>query len=157
VSAVASTRDVLRGTRTKAAKMVAKSFPLNAVRVRALRAAGYEVGRDVYVGEELHVTDELYGARGVLRIGDRAAIAQRVLIVLSSHANNSHIGTFTAPVVGCVEIGADAWIGAGAILLPNVTIGAGAVVGAGSVVTRDVAPGMVAVGNPAREIRPVQR
>jgi acetyltransferase-like isoleucine patch superfamily enzyme len=154
---MASKFEIMRGTGTKAAKMVAKSFPLNVVRVRALRAAGYEVGQDVYVGEELHVTDELYGVRGVLRIGDRAAISQRVLIVLCSHANNSRIGAFVAPVVGRVVIGPDAVIGAGAILLPNVTIGAGAVVGAGSVVTRDVAPGMVAVGNPAREIRAVKR
>ena len=33
-----------------------------------------------------------------------------------------------------------AWIGAGAIILPNVTIGKGAVVDAGAVVTKDVPP-----------------
>jgi maltose O-acetyltransferase len=49
-----------------------------------------------------------------------------------------------------VDIGADVWVGGGAIILPGVTIGSRAVIGAGSVVTRDVPPGATAVGNPAR-------
>jgi maltose O-acetyltransferase len=50
-----------------------------------------------------------------------------------------------------VSIGANVWIGAGAIILPGVTIGADALVGAGAVVTRDVRPGATVVGNPAKE------
>jgi maltose O-acetyltransferase len=53
-----------------------------------------------------------------------------------------------------VEIGADVWIGGGAIILPGVRIGDRAVIGAGSVVTRDVPEGMFAAGNPCRVIRP---
>jgi maltose O-acetyltransferase len=52
-----------------------------------------------------------------------------------------------------VTIGADAWIGGGAIICPGVTIGDSVVIGAGSVVTRDIAPGMFAAGNPCRAIR----
>lgn len=55
-----------------------------------------------------------------------------------------------------VDIGADVWVGGGAIILPGVTIGARAVIGAGSVVTRDVPAGMFAAGNPCRVIRPVE-
>ena len=51
-----------------------------------------------------------------------------------------------------VRIGANAWIGGGAIILPGVTIGDDAVVGAGAVVTHDVAPGTTVAGNPARRI-----
>ncbi len=75
----------------KLAKMIAKSFPLNAVRVRALRLAGYRVGEAVYIGEEFHVTDSLASDRCALRIGDRVAIAQRVLVVLESHPNHSRL------------------------------------------------------------------
>jgi acetyltransferase-like isoleucine patch superfamily enzyme len=46
-------------------------------------------------------------------------------------------------------------VGGGAILLPAVEIGEEAFIGAGAVVTNDVPPRMLAVGNPARVIREV--
>jgi acetyltransferase-like isoleucine patch superfamily enzyme len=53
-----------------------------------------------------------------------------------------------------LEIGHDAWIGAGAIILPSCSkVGLGAVIGAGSVVTRNVPDFAIVAGNPARLIR----
>jgi acetyltransferase-like isoleucine patch superfamily enzyme len=46
-------------------------------------------------------------------------------------------------------------VGGGAVLLPGVEIGEEAFVGAGAVVVRDVPPRAVVVGNPARQIREV--
>jgi acetyltransferase-like isoleucine patch superfamily enzyme len=46
-------------------------------------------------------------------------------------------------------------IGGGAILLPGVEIGEEAFVGAGAVVTKHVEPRMLVVGNPARVMRAV--
>ena len=46
-------------------------------------------------------------------------------------------------------------IGGGVILCPGIEIGSEAFVGAGAVVTKDVAPGVVVVGNPARVLRSV--
>jgi len=54
-----------------------------------------------------------------------------------------------------VDIGADVWVGGGAIILPGVSIGARAVIGAGSVVTRDVPEGVFAAGNPCRVVREI--
>ena len=54
-----------------------------------------------------------------------------------------------------IRVGNDVWIGAHVCVLPGVTIGDGAVIGAGSVVTRDVPPGVLAVGNPCRVVRPI--
>lgn len=51
------------------------------------------------------------------------------------------------------NVGDDVEIGAGAILLGNITIGRGASIGAGAVVLRDVPAGCVARGNPARIFR----
>jgi hypothetical protein len=53
-----------------------------------------------------------------------------------------------------VSIGHDVWIGHGAIVLPGRHIGTGAVVGAGAVVTKDIPAYQIAVGNPARVLRP---
>ena len=46
-------------------------------------------------------------------------------------------------------------VGGGAVLCPGIEIGEEAFVGAGAVVVRDVPPRVVVVGNPARELRAV--
>lgn len=51
------------------------------------------------------------------------------------------------------HIGHDTWIGAGAMIKPEVTLGDGAVVAAGAVVTRDVDPYTIVAGTPARVLR----
>lgn len=47
------------------------------------------------------------------------------------------------------------WLGGGVIVNPGVTIGHDCVIGSGSVVTRDIPPGVIAVGNPCRVLRPI--
>jgi len=51
------------------------------------------------------------------------------------------------------HIGHDTWIGAGAMIKPEVTLGDGAVVAAGAVVTKDVDPYTIVAGTPAKVIR----
>ncbi|MEM1078172.1 MAG: chloramphenicol acetyltransferase [Pseudomonadota bacterium] len=50
-------------------------------------------------------------------------------------------------------IGCSTWIGAGAMVKPEVTLGHGAVVAAGAVVTKDVAPYTIVAGTPAKTLR----
>jgi len=47
------------------------------------------------------------------------------------------------------------WLGGGVIVCPGVTIGENTAVGAGSVVVDDLPAGVLAVGNPARVVRPL--
>jgi galactoside O-acetyltransferase len=54
-----------------------------------------------------------------------------------------------------VQIGARCWLGAHVTVLKGVSIGEGTVVGAGSVVTKSLPPDVIAVGNPARVLKPV--
>ena len=47
---------------------------------------------------------------------------------------------------GCCEIFDNVFIGANAIILPNVKIGPNAIIGAGAIVTKDVLPGTIVGG-----------
>lgn len=51
------------------------------------------------------------------------------------------------------HIGHDTWIGAGAMVKPEVKVGDGAVVAAGAVVTKDVDPYTIVAGTPAKVLR----
>ncbi|WP_299077599.1 chloramphenicol acetyltransferase [uncultured Ruegeria sp.] len=51
------------------------------------------------------------------------------------------------------HIGHDTWIGAAAMVKPEVKLGHGAVVAAGAIVTKDVDPYTIVAGTPARPLR----
>lgn len=88
-----------------------------------------------------------------LTIGDGVSIGMNALIVTGSHEVGPAVKRAGELTSGPVRIGDGAWIGAGAIVLPDVTIGSGAIIGAGAVVMKDVAPNTVVMGNPARPVR----
>ena len=135
-------------------KLLAKQMPGYRIRRQLFKMAGYEIGQQVYIGEDLIIIDEL-DDKGRVRIGNRVAIAERVTLVVSSNANFSKIRPFVKDVHGHIEIDDDAWLGTGSIILPNVRIGSGAVVGAGSVVTKDVPDFTVVWGVPAKPIKKI--
>lgn len=60
---------------------------------------------------------------------------------------------FAARAARRTALGADCWIGHGAIIKPDVTIGIGAIVASGAVVTRDVEPFLIVAGCPAQPLR----
>jgi maltose O-acetyltransferase len=85
-------------------------------------------------------------------IGEYSQFGSGVQIVTPLHpldAGMRRKQEYGAPIT----IGADVWVGSGAIVLPGVTIGARTVIGAGSVVSRSIPDGVLAVGNPCRVIR----
>lgn len=85
----------------------------------------------------------------LVTIGNNVTFASHVAVIAHDGSTQKLIGYSK---VGKVTVGDDVFVGYGSMILPNVTIGDGAIIGANSVVTKDVAPGMVAVGSPAREI-----
>ena len=89
-----------------------------------------------------------------VRIGDYSLFGPAVQIYTPMHPMNAEQRRreeYGKPI----DIGADVWVGGGAIILPGVTIGSRAVIGAGSVVTRDVPANVFAAGNPCRVIRDI--
>ncbi|MGC4095738.1 MAG: sugar O-acetyltransferase [Nitrospira sp.] len=89
-----------------------------------------------------------------VRIGDFTLLGPGVQILTPMHPLNAEQRRLTE-YGKAVKIGADVWVGGGALILSGVTIGSRAVIGAGSVVTRDIPEGMFAAGNPCRVIREI--
>ena len=86
---------------------------------------------------------------GIIEIHKHATVAQEVYICTGTHAfNHSSMNLITSPIV----IGAHAFIGARAFIMPGITIGEHSLVGACSVVTKDVAPNTIVAGNPVKII-----
>ncbi len=122
-----------------------------------------EVGDDVYIGDDVIVSSAIsveIGARTLIAQGveifdndthplDAAERRRDYLFILGREKEKPPVPA------AAVVIGEDCWIGSGAFIGKGVRIGAGGVIAARSVVTRDVPPGMLAGGNPAREIRAV--
>ena len=86
---------------------------------------------------------------GGIEIGDNVQIGPHVTIVTDNHDFDNRY------ILKCrtVRIGKNAWIGAGASIMPGVTIGENAVVAGGAVVTKDVPANAIVGGNPARVIK----
>jgi len=91
-----------------------------------------------------------------VRIGDFTLFGPGVQILTATHPLDAELRR-TRELGKPVDIGSDVWVGAGALILPGVRIGSRTVIGAGSVVTRDVPDGVLAVGNPCRVVRSVER
>lgn len=127
------------------------------MRISCFRRAGVKIGEGVILNEGFTLGCDI-GYEPHLTIGDRVAFGPNVTIVVTAHPNNSRLRDLKdlypfMEIFGHTAIHDDVWIGAGAIILTDVTIGDNSVVGAGAVVTKDVPPYSVVAGVPAKIIR----
>ncbi len=107
-------------------------------------------GRECFLGD-----DCLLDLADAITLEDQVTLAERVTVLThtnvgyADHPLQRHFPAFTRPVIlrhGC-------FVGAGATLLPGVEVGAEAFVAAGAVVTESVSPRVVVGGVPARVLR----
>ncbi len=131
-------------------------FPYSKVRVRSLRALGWEVGNDVYFPADITISIQYIYDRGELKIGNNVSIGPRCILLTSANPNYSALKAYLTPKPAKIVIGDNAWLGAGCIIMPGVTIGKCAVVGAGAVVTHDVPDFCVVAGVPAKVIKKIE-
>jgi maltose O-acetyltransferase len=82
-------------------------------------------------------------------IGNNVTLAPRCIILAHDASTKKHLG-YTK--IGKVRIGDNTFVGAGAIILPNVSIGNNCIIGAGSVISKNIPSNSVAVGNPAQVV-----
>lgn len=88
-------------------------------------------------------------AGGSITIDAGVSIASGVQFECMQHGLRLVDGIRPGTHAGTIHVKSGAWIGAGCIILADVTIGEGAVVAAGAVVTRDVPPYTMVAGVPA--------
>ena len=92
---------------------------------------------------------------GPVTIGNHVNLAQGITVTALNHNFSEADKRIDEQGVstGQVVIGDDVWIGANAVVLPNVSIGRHCVIAAGAVVTKDVPDGCVVAGIPAKIIK----
>jgi acetyltransferase-like isoleucine patch superfamily enzyme len=105
-----------------------------------------KIGRNVFINFDCVFLD-----LGGITIEDGVLIAPKVSLLSEGHPVSPNERQSLVP--GHVHIKKNAWIGAGATILPGVTVGENAVVAAGAVVSKDVPANTVVGGIPARQIK----
>jgi len=137
-------------------KIIVSISPCNRIRVNILRLARYKIGKYVYVPHDLKISDRISNHYNIF-IGDRVSIGPRVILITDSSPNNSKLIKKYPLISGKIKIENDSWIGAGVIILPNVTVGECSIIAAGSVVHTNIPPFSVVAGAPAGIIKKLNK
>jgi putative colanic acid biosynthesis acetyltransferase WcaF len=104
------------------------------------------IGDDVWIGDgvELYTLD-------FITLGSNVVVSQRSYLCTGTHDYQAPaFDQITAPIV----IESEVWIAADVFIGPGVTVGQGAVAGVRSLVLRDIPKMMIAMGQPAKVVRP---
>ncbi|MFC6081134.1 sugar O-acetyltransferase [Sphaerisporangium aureirubrum] len=115
-----------------------------------------EFGFNITLGDHFYANfDCVMLDGGGITIGDHVLFGPRVGIYTTNHAIDAAERVAGACYAKPVTIGDRVWIGGDVTINQGVTIGDNAIVGSGSVVTRSIPPDVIAVGSPARVLRPI--
>ena len=133
---------------------LARHIPGSKFRVIFHKWRGVKIGRNVFIGLDVHLDDS---SPNNIIIENGAFITAGTLILvhqrnLEKYGQNSWVGDCkfsTKPV----HIKKGAHIGVRSVIMPGVTIGKGAIIGSKSLVTKDVPDYCLALGSPARVVK----
>lgn len=108
------------------------------------------IGNNVFINHACSFLD-----MGGITIEDEVLIGPRVNLVTENHPLDpaDRRAVVTKPIL----IKRNAWIGAGATILPGVTIGENSIVAAGAVVSKDVPANTIVGGVPAKTLKQIDR
>ena len=133
--------------------ILAMNSPHDKLSVILYRLRGTKIGKKTYIEKGVFI-EAFYPY--LVTIKDNVEIGPRAVIVAIDSSYNC-VSSDIPILIGEVTIEENAYIGAGAIILPDVTIGKYAIVAAGAVVNKDVPPHTVVAGVPARVIKTVDQ
>ena len=105
-----------------------------------------QIGKNVFINHDCTFLD-----MGGITIEDDVLIGPKVSLITENHPLDP--ANRKALIANPILIKKNAWIGAGAIILPGVTIGENAVVAAGAVVSKNVEDNSIVAGVPAKFIK----
>ncbi len=140
-------------------------IPFSGFKTRLLSAFGAQIGYKVNIKPGVRVKFPWRLTVGdYVWIGEKAWLDNLAPITIESHAclsqgvylctgNHDWSDPNFALIVGSIKIEAGSWIGAGAMIGPNVTVGSGAVLTLGSVTGKSLEPMIIYSGNPAQPIK----
>ncbi|AWV73610.1 DapH/DapD/GlmU-related protein [Latilactobacillus curvatus] len=114
-----------------------------------------DYGKHITLGKHIFINNNvLFVDLGGITIDDHVLIGPRASLITVNHLENpaDRRGLFVKPV----HIKQNAWIGAGATILPGVTVGENAIVAANATVTKDVPDNMIVAGTPAKVMRQIK-
>lgn len=107
-----------------------------------------KIGKNVFINFDCVFLD-----LGGITIEDNVLIAPKVCLLSEGHPFSPQERHSLVPKP--IHIKKNAWIGAGATILPGVTIGENAIIAAGAVVSKDVPDNVVVGGIPAKIIKTI--
>jgi len=111
-------------------------------------------GKHLSIGKNVFINFNCtFLALGGITIEDNVLIAPDVKLLSEGHGLSP--SERQSLIHGKIHIKKNAWIGAGAIILPGVTVGENAIVAAGAVVSKDVPDNTIVGGIPAKTIKTI--
>lgn len=132
-------------------RSVGKNFMFD-ITTSSFSSWSIDIGNNVFIGKYAYIGGEV-------TIGNNVMFGMGVNVLGANHifgAKGKSV-RFLVPAEGSnnkpVIIKDEVWVGANVTIVGGVEIGMGAVIGAGSVISKDIPPYTVAVGNPCHPIK----
>jgi maltose O-acetyltransferase len=107
----------------------------------------------LFCGENVGLGDTEFIDYAPIYIGNNVGFSFRNIVITSTH----DFTDFNNVIAKSIIIEDNVWITTNVTILPGVRIGKNSVIGAGSVVVNDIPPNVLAVGNPCKPIKNINR